>query len=125
MDLKDFIKQVIADITDAIKESQDSLKNGCVVNPTIEYINKAGYREKERKTNEIEFDIALTVSSDNHGSISIAPFGTGIDRGTSELNRVKFSVSVCYPQPQSNNFPSKPGDKMPMYEGPLATIEQV
>ena len=35
MELKDFIKAAITDITEAVSELQDELDNGTVVNPTL------------------------------------------------------------------------------------------
>ena len=35
MELKDFIKTAITDITEAVSELQEELKNGMIVNPSI------------------------------------------------------------------------------------------
>ena len=47
MELKDFIKGVIFDITNAVKECQQELNNGAIIAPTGNWNNKNHIQSKE------------------------------------------------------------------------------
>ena len=103
MELKEFIKGVLADITNAIKESQDELNNGVVVNPGS--VSSTGaYATRGFAANDIDFDVALTVSTDRENGIGInvlsSQFGRNTSKEMSEISRVKFSIPILYPRPK-------------------------
>lgn len=95
MELKEFIKTALADITNAVKESQSDLTNGSIVCP-------------KEKTQLIEFDIAVTTA-DSHNTEAHAGtdgvlgkiFAIGGkaegEHGHSQLSRIKFEIPVQFP----------------------------
>lgn len=95
MELNQFIKTALADVTNAVKESRRSLSNGCVICPN-------------QVTQLIEFDIAVTVGSsmsaeakagtDNFIGKIIAIGGKAEgEHGHSQLPRIKFEVPILFP----------------------------
>lgn len=66
MELKDFIKSVLFDVTEAVKECQEELKNGAIISPS----NRSA-EEKVRavsgdlKISYIDFEVAVSASSEN------------------------------------------------------------
>lgn len=108
MELKDFIKAAVTDITEAVSDLQAELNNGTIVNPTLassgnnETVNVDGQcRIMER----LNFDIAVTVSETKgaNGSIKagISVFGAklgGESTGKSEnVSRMTFSIPLLLP----------------------------
>lgn len=108
MELKEFIKAAISDITDAVHELQDELTNGTIVNPTIE-TGKQGEAElvnnEVRMMERLNFDIAVTVSEttelDGKVKAGISVFGAKIgaeSTGKSEnMSRMTFSIPLLLP----------------------------
>lgn len=108
MELKDFIKTAITDITEAISELQSELNNGTVINPTLGYgdygkavIVKAGAAAIEH----LSFDVAVTVSEhsglDGRVKAGINILGTKIETETNtkteNVSRLSFSIPIVYP----------------------------
>lgn len=108
MELKDFIKQVLADITNAVAESQQELKNGCIIAPRFSdcessdiVLYKKGWKAKAY---EVEFDISLTTEDTGNakGKIGVLSSIVGIgaeaasQNTNTQTNRVKFTVPVIY-----------------------------
>lgn len=97
MNLKEFTKNVICSITDAVKECQDTMNNGSVINPAP--TNDSSIRD-------VEFDVALSLSSDVGGGFGINVLPVQIDAKTSKLSsevtRVRFSVPIIYSTKKSD-----------------------
>lgn len=106
MELKDFIKGVVADVTNAIKECQDELDNGAIISPTN------GKTEDDVDTNkgklrisEIEFEVSVSASSSNESGGKINVLSAIINGGMNcennnsneNVSKVKFSIPVIYP----------------------------
>lgn len=109
MELKEFIKEVLADITDAVSESQQELKNGSVIIPSnVDYIKgetiKTG-NNRFARIEKIDFEISVAVEDvkGKKGVISVMPtiFGLKGDYGNeqSSVNTsiIKFSIPIVYP----------------------------
>lgn len=111
MELKEFIKTAIADITNAVSELQEELKNGAIVSPSYpnvianssiaDPVNKKVYR----KISQVDFDVALTVGdSDTIGSNAKAGIqifqgriGTENKSRTENVSKITFSIPVVLP----------------------------
>lgn len=110
MELKDFIKEVLADITNAVNESRKELKNGSVIAPSTPVQVQSGMSFKSisssytAKTSDIEFEVAVSVedTGGKQGHInvlsSVVGFGLGTDKKSSntEISRIKFSIPIIY-----------------------------
>ena len=68
MELKEFIKTAITDITEAVSELQAELENGAIVNPSLPspITNTTVIDPENNKINKpistIDFDVAITVA---------------------------------------------------------------
>lgn len=117
MDLKDFIKQSIIQVTEAILESNEELKGtGAVVNPGKVQVNsdasQAYGREStknlhnNRVVQKLDFDVAvIAVDEQSAGAgakISVMSVTLGADGSINYTNksesRIKFSVPIIYPE---------------------------
>ncbi|WP_415904026.1 hypothetical protein ACMXYW_10575 [Neptuniibacter sp. QD48_55] len=117
MDLKDFIKQSIVQVTEAIVESNAELKGtGAVVNPGKIQVNsdssQAYGRESSklvhdsRVVHKLDFDVAVVAedeqSAEAGAKISVMSLKIGADGGVNYTNRsesrIKFSVPLIYPE---------------------------
>tara|TARA_R110002110_G_scaffold414041_2_gene642821 strand:- start:12 stop:401 length:390 start_codon:yes stop_codon:yes gene_type:complete len=110
MDLKEFIKNTISSISEAIIESQTELKDkGIIVNPEKMEIGKTG--EKLLRSNgwryvqNLDFDILVGVDdkqgTDGKGELKVVglfSIGGGIndENSTTNHNRIKFTVPVAF-----------------------------
>ena len=108
MELKDFIKAAITDITEAISELQSELDNGAVINPTIgrgEYGKAVFVDQGIAPIEHLNFDVAVTASEhsgiDGSAKAGINIFGAkvGTESGarTENVSRLTFSVPIVYP----------------------------
>ena len=67
MELKEFIKTAIADITGAVSELQNELDNGAIVSPSLPNpisngtIKDPDNNKVNRRISQIDFDVAITV----------------------------------------------------------------
>lgn len=112
MELKDFIKAAITDITDAVSELQNELTNGAIINPplsrgdhhnTIYDTEGDGFRPIE----QLSFDVAVTVGEtsgvDGHAKAGISIFGAKLGATTSarteNASRISFSIPIVLPSP--------------------------
>ncbi|MCM1224796.1 MAG: hypothetical protein NC548_61140 [Lachnospiraceae bacterium] len=95
MELKEFIKTALADITNAVKESQSDLTNGSIVCP-------------KETMQLIEFDIAVTTADNMSAKAEMGTsnlvgriFAIGGkaegEYGHSQLSRIKFEIPVQFP----------------------------
>lgn len=110
MELKEFIKEVLKDITDAVAESQQELDNGCIIAPVTKRNGIASDRiEFENamvaKVCDVKFDIAVEIqnASDKKSKIgvfsSIASVGreTSHDVSSNEISRISLEIPVVLP----------------------------
>lgn len=109
MELKEFIKAAITDITDAVYELQKDLNNGTIVNPTLatgkEGITVVLVNDETRMMERLNFDIAVTVSetteTDGKVKAGISIFGAKLgteSTGKSEnVSRMTFSIPLLLP----------------------------
>lgn len=117
MDLKDFIKNTIASISEAILESQEELKDkGVIVNPEKTEIGKTGDRllrsDGWRYVQNLDFDVLIAVEDkqgdDLSGGLKVAGLlnlrgGISDENISKNHNRLKFSLPVAFsttPTPQ-------------------------
>lgn len=108
MELKEFIKAAITDITDAISELQNELKNGAVVSPSmpdpidLKTVKTDG---ANRLITDIDFDVAITVGNTDsyEGKVKAgiqifsAKISGGNEAHTENVSRMTFSVPVIFP----------------------------
>lgn len=111
MDLKDYIKNTITSISEAILESQQSLsEKGVIVNPERVEIGKNGEKllrsDGWRYVQNLDFDILVSVEDDSGseggagltvgGLLSI---GGKVNEASSQqhANKIKFTIPVAFP----------------------------
>lgn len=108
MELKEFIKTAVTDITQAIYELQSELDNGAVINPTLPNpvtLKTITIDNKIRPIEQLAFDVAVTASesTDIEGAakagISIfgARVGTDTSAKTENVSRLSFSIPIVFP----------------------------
>lgn len=108
MELKEFIKAAISDITEAVSELQSELDNGAVINPTIgrgEYGKAVIVDQGVAPIEQLNFDVAVTASEhsgiEGSAKAGISVFGAkiGTESGarTENVSRLTFSIPVVYP----------------------------
>lgn len=118
MELKEFIKEVVSDVTNAIKECQEELNNGAIISPT-------NHRAEEKvksiygysKISYIDFEVAVTAvtsigsNGETQKGVEVGGSFLGINVGgkfgggaTNEDKRVnentskiRFSIPLAYP----------------------------
>lgn len=108
MELKDFIKGVIFDITNAVKECQQELNNGAIIAPTGNWNNKNHIQSKELSAltvSDIDFEVSVSVGSSNEiaGKITVRSaivagnIGSGNTTKDENVSKVRFSIPVVLP----------------------------
>lgn len=116
MELKEFIKQSIIEISEAVKEANDYAeenKLNIIINPNTIHAGHAGERSRTddedygdmRYIEDIEFDVAVTaggeISGEAKGGIKILSFQAGgggsITDTQQNVSRIKFMIPVCLP----------------------------
>ncbi len=108
MELKEFIKTAISDITNAVSELQIELDNGAVINPTIsrgEYGKAVIVDQGVAPIEHLNFDVAVTASETSgveggaKAGISIfgAKVGAESSTKTENVSRLTFSIPLVYP----------------------------
>ncbi|MDE6410633.1 MAG: hypothetical protein K2K81_10395 [Muribaculaceae bacterium] len=124
MDLKDYVKEVISQISEAVTEINGNVSDNyvtvqrAIVNPSFGEIqdfkghllcilSKTEYSSGNSKITsmckitEVDFDVTLSASSksDKGGKIDLKVLGGGITNGdeSSTTNRVKFTLPVLFP----------------------------
>lgn len=104
MDLKDFISGSIADIAEAVKTADDTLKEyGGMVNPGTHTDNMAGGFVAPRT--KLEFDVAITASKkDENGAeakakiwVVEASLGGSGEMSSESVSRLSFTIDVVLP----------------------------
>ena len=113
MELKDYISETIRQIVLGITEAQKNVDGlDIIINPDITvgqngefFVPKAKSYNAQRRVQNIEMDINVTVSESEKntigGKIGVSVFGVGADssgaKETTNQNRVKFSIPICFP----------------------------
>lgn len=110
MELKDFVKTAINDITSAVSELQNELQNGAIVSPSMpNAISNVTIKDPKTKCNgkitNIDFDVATTVETSDKveagGGIGIQIFSAKIENNNEErtgnVSRIAFSIPVVLP----------------------------
>ena len=110
MELKDFVKNVITDITEAVSELQGELTNGAIVSPSISnpIVTKTVIDPNDhsnRLISKINFDVAITAGSSDktEGSakagiqIFSARIGDSGEEHTENVSRITFTIPVVLP----------------------------
>lgn len=117
MELKEFIKTAITDITEAVSELQRELENGTIVNPSIPNpITNITVIDPDnvninRRISNIDFDVALTVADtgtiESGGKVGIQIFSArigGESKSHSEnVSRITFSIPIVLPTEHVKN----------------------
>lgn len=117
MELKDFIKESIVQVTEAIIESNEELKSkNAIVNPGKIQVNSEesqAYgrespltRHHTRIVQKIDFDVAVTVQDEQQAGagakISVMSLKLGAEGEVNYSNksesRIKFAVPIIYPE---------------------------
>lgn len=109
MELKEFIKLALTDITNAIKESQTDLSNGAIINPINGAIDQLAISDSKL----IDFDILVTLNEkDDSGkgvsaniNVLSAKFGKDKSISNETASRIRFSIPVIYPPIFLDNIP--------------------
>lgn len=125
MELKEFVKTAIQDITNAVSELQSELKNGSIVSPSMpSAIANSTVMDPDngsinRKISNIDFDVALTVGDsgtiESCGKVGIQIFSAKIGgenkSHTEDVSRITFSIPVVLPtahvKSKQENFTKK------------------
>ena len=111
MELKEFIKTAITDITEAVSELQNELDNGAIVSPSLPNpisngtIKNPDNNKVNRRISQIDFDVAITVgdtaTKDVGGKLGIqilsAKIGGESQTHTENMSRLSFSIHVVLP----------------------------
>lgn len=108
MELKEFIKTAITDITEAISELQSELDNGAVINPSIsrgEYGKAVLVDQGVAPIEHLKFDVAVTATEasniDGNAKVGISIFGAKVgtesNAKTENVSRLTFSVPIVFP----------------------------
>ena len=125
MELKEFVKTAIQDITNAVSELQSELKNGSIVSPSMpSAIANSTVMDPDngsinRKISNIDFDVALTVGDsgtiESGGKVGIQIFSAKIGgenkSHTENVSRITFTIPVVLPtahvKSKQENFTKK------------------
>ena len=117
MELKNFVKEVLLEITEAVYEAKKESK--VPIAPTL-HLNKDGSEKPLDEKQDIEFDIGLTAKDSTSESskkglglaISVVKAQVGgSNKKTSETNydhRIKFSVPVYFQKVWNRNNDDQP-----------------
>lgn len=107
MELKEFIKTAITDITEAVSELQSELNNGAIVNPTLPNpiaLKTLTVDNEIRPIEQLAFDVAVTATEasgiDGSAKAGISIFGAKIGTESSaktDVSRLTFSVPIVFP----------------------------
>lgn len=111
MNLKEFIRESVTSIVEAASELQQELAaKGAVINPPTdggasETFEEGGVRHTFRRVQVVEFDVALTASTETSGGgkagLKIWAAEAGVDgahaRTSEEVSRIRFSIPLALP----------------------------
>jgi hypothetical protein len=108
MELKDFIKQSLIQITDGVKEAQENIKDsGAYINPEGFHAGenlRHGYNKEYRHVQKVKMSIAVNVVENSElkggaGIISVISLGLSgkITDVNSTTNRLEFEIPISLP----------------------------
>lgn len=109
MNLRDFVKETLVEIAEAVDEANDALKDkGAFVNPVKVVPHTGRATEHVRQLHEVEFDVAVTAEEgkETKGGLGIMVGTIGLGaQGKSETSgsthsRVKFKIPLLLPNPK-------------------------
>lgn len=111
MDLKDFVKGVILDVTNAVKECQEEVNNGTIISPTNRKATETIETDEGRlQISYIDFEVAVTagtatgINGEVGGRIKVlssligGKIGGESQETDESTSRVKFSIPIIYPR---------------------------
>ncbi len=108
MDLKDFVKETLVQITEGVKEAQEECKkSGCRINPEYKQEGRRKlYTDDNAPVTEVHFKVGLSSDSTekNKGGIAVSfatvVLGHSNEHGDSYSSdtSVEFSVPVALPK---------------------------
>lgn len=108
MELKDFIKTALTDITNAVSELQEELTNGAIVSPSLptNEENTIVIDNKNVTLTQVSFDVAITAGGTDtikggaKGGLHV--FSAKVDGSNEEhtenVSHVSFSIPIVLPQ---------------------------
>ena len=97
MDVKEFVRETLTQITQAVAENESTFQNGDANVEALKKINMfscvGGW------VTYVDFDIAVTESSSQEGGAKLSIAGVGgmggdLSQGTEVASRVKFRVPI-------------------------------
>lgn len=111
MELKEFIKTAITDITEAVSELQNDLDNGAIVSPSLPNpisnttVIDPDNDKVNRRISQIDFDVAITVGDTSATGAGVkagiqifsAKIGSESQTHTENVSRMTFSIPVVLP----------------------------
>lgn len=111
MELKEFVKTALTDITNAVSELQAELQNGAIVSPSMSNkisnvtVTDPANENCYRAISKIDFDVAITVGGTDKveagGKAGIqifsAKIGGNSEEHTENVSRITFSIPVVLP----------------------------
>jgi hypothetical protein len=109
MELKDFIKETLVQITNGVVEAQDLIKDtGCYINPEGRYkdeIVETGYGGEYRSIQKVKMSIAINVIENQKtkaglgvvSAILTAGASTTNSDSNSVTNRIEFEIPISLP----------------------------
>lgn len=111
MELKDFIKATLKDITESVKELQEEDSTGAKFNPRgVNSESKVTIKNGSGQTSislvNVEFNVCLTESEQSETKSGIAVFFASISGGVSHkmgdnatsYNSIQFSIPLVLPE---------------------------
>lgn len=108
MELEEFIKNTLLQVTKGVKEAQEEVKKyGAVVNPRI--VEESSHAEIDgsyHTVHEILFEVGLTESTDGSNKkgigVLLGGFKIGFDESDSKnisaVTNIKFTIPIVYPE---------------------------
>ena len=109
MELQEFVKTTLVQITNGIIEAQKELKEtGCIINPggndRFVESSRKGYVNEHRKIEKIKMNVVLSISDSEESSAKLGVakiFHAGIDSGETKSNQnttsIEFTVPIQFP----------------------------
>lgn len=113
MELKDFIKETLVQITNGVVEAQVAIKDsGCLINPEGYYTGeqvKTGYNQEYRHVQKVKMSIAINVieNSEKKAGLGVVSglFSAGATAKNSDTNtitnRIDFEIPISLPVMES------------------------
>jgi hypothetical protein len=109
MELKDFIKETLVQITNGVVEAQDLIKDtGCYINPEGYYENgqvRTGFDKEYRSIQKVRMSIAINVIENQQTKAGLGVVSAILTAGASATNtdsnsvtnRIEFEIPISLP----------------------------